>query len=55
MSQAPTLGQPRAGGCLRLSRVDWRTYMPLLRPFAERPAVRLTYDRGELEIMSPPA
>jgi Uma2 family endonuclease len=33
--------------------VDWRTYSHLLRAFAERPGVRLTYDRGELEIMSP--
>jgi Uma2 family endonuclease len=38
---------------LRLSGVDWQTYLRLLRIFAERPAVRLTYDRGELEIMSP--
>jgi Uma2 family endonuclease len=33
--------------------VDWRTYSRLLRVFAERPAIRLTYDRGLLEIMSP--
>jgi Uma2 family endonuclease len=33
--------------------VDWRTYTRLLRAFAEKPNVRLTYDRGELEIMSP--
>jgi Uma2 family endonuclease len=32
---------------------DWRTYIRLLRVFAERPKVRLTYDRGVLEIMSP--
>jgi Uma2 family endonuclease len=38
---------------LRLSGVDWRTYSRLLRAFAERPGIRLTYDRGELEIMSP--
>jgi Uma2 family endonuclease len=38
---------------LRLSDVDWRTYSRLLRIFAETPGVRLTYDRGELEIMSP--
>jgi Uma2 family endonuclease len=41
------------GRCLRLSDIDWRTYGRLLRIFAERPGVRLTYDRGELEIMSP--
>ncbi len=38
---------------LVLYDVDWRTYVRLLRAFAERPAVRLTYDRGVLEIMSP--
>jgi len=36
-----------------MSNVDWRTYSRLLHIFAERPGVRLTYDRGELEIMSP--
>lgn len=39
--------------CLLLHEVDWQTYSQLLRTFAERPAVRLTYDRGDLEIMSP--
>jgi Uma2 family endonuclease len=38
---------------LVLHDVDWRTYERLLRTFAERPAIRLTYDRGTLEIMSP--
>jgi Uma2 family endonuclease len=38
---------------LMLYDVDWQTYTRLLRIFAERPAVRLTYDRGVLEIMSP--
>jgi Uma2 family endonuclease len=28
-------------------------YSRLLRAFAERPGIRLTYDRGELEIISP--
>jgi Uma2 family endonuclease len=32
--------------------VDWRTYTRLLRAFAERPGVRLTYDRGVLELMT---
>jgi Uma2 family endonuclease len=45
--------QPPGGQYLRLSHVDWHTYARLLRAFAERPAIRLTYDRGELEIMSP--
>jgi len=38
---------------LVLYDVDWQTYSRLLRAFAERPAVRLTYDRGTLEIISP--
>jgi hypothetical protein len=53
MSQAPSVRQPPPGSCLRLSGVDWRTYSRLLRAFAERPGIRLTYDRGELEITSP--
>jgi Uma2 family endonuclease len=36
-----------------LSGIDWRTYVRLVRAFAERPGVRLAYNRGELEIMSP--
>jgi Uma2 family endonuclease len=35
-----------------LENIDWRTYSKLLRVFAERPGIRLTYDRGALEIMS---
>src|SRR6266699_3484637 len=54
MSQAVPPRTPPAGGSLRLSYVDWHTYTRLLRAFAERPGIRLTYDRGELEIMSPP-
>lgn len=38
---------------LFLDNVDWPTYTRLLRIFADRPAYRLTYDRGRLEIMSP--
>jgi Uma2 family endonuclease len=38
---------------LLLEGVDWRTYTRFLHIFAERPAYRLTYDRGALEIMSP--
>ena len=53
MSQAASVGLPPAGRCVRLSDVDWATYTRLLRVFEERPGVRLTYDRGELEIMSP--
>jgi Uma2 family endonuclease len=38
---------------LLLCGVDWRTYTRLMYAFAEHPSVRLTYDRGDLEIMSP--
>jgi Uma2 family endonuclease len=37
---------------LVLYGVDWREYTRLLRAFGHRPAVRLTYDRGVLEIMT---
>lgn len=53
MSQAPPIRRPPPGRCLLLSNVDWPMYSRLLRVFAERPGIRLTYDRGELEIMSP--
>jgi Uma2 family endonuclease len=35
-----------------LPSVTWRAYERLLRVFADRPGVRLTYDRGLLEIMT---
>jgi Uma2 family endonuclease len=44
--------QVPAGQRLVLSGIDWRTYGRLLRAFDERPGVRLTYDRGVLEIMT---
>jgi Uma2 family endonuclease len=47
------VGTALPGRCLRLSGIDWRTYTRLLWVFAEHPGIRLTYDRGELEIMSP--
>src|SRR5947209_7754731 len=53
MSQVSSVQRPPAGRCLLLPDVDWRMYTRLLHIFAERPRVRLTYDRGELEIMSP--
>src|SRR5262245_24920518 len=53
MSHSTILRPARPGHCLRLSGIDWKTYSRLLRIFAERPGIRLTYDRGELEIMSP--
>lgn len=35
-----------------LDEVDWSTYGRLLRALGDRPALRLTYDRGSLEIMT---
>jgi Uma2 family endonuclease len=36
-----------------LDDIDWPTYTRLLRAFAGRRRLRLTYDRGTLEIMAP--
>jgi Uma2 family endonuclease len=43
---------PIAQGPFVLSGVSWRTYQSLLDDFGNR-RVRLTYDRGNLEIMAP--
>lgn len=50
---APAAPKPRRkrGRAVVLSNVDWRTYTRLLKALDERPRLRLTYDRGELEIM----
>src|SRR5436190_21291139 len=37
---------------LVLHGIEWRTYSRLLRLFNERRSIRLTYDRGDLEIMT---
>src|SRR5580692_7484379 len=46
-----TLPAEKPGHRLRLSGVDWRTYVAMSDLFMDRP-VRFTYDRGELEIMT---
>lgn len=46
-----TLPAEKPGHRLRLSSVDWRTYVAMSDLFMNRP-VRFTYDRGELEIMT---
>jgi Uma2 family endonuclease len=51
MSTVPA--RPVANAAVLLHDVDWKTYGRLVWTFAERPRVRLTYDRGRLEIMSP--
>jgi Uma2 family endonuclease len=53
MSSAAAKTAPPAGQTLVLDNVNWRTYSSLLHTFAERPCIRLTYDRGRLEIMAP--
>jgi Uma2 family endonuclease len=47
------IGGPESGRRLVLDDIDWRTYSKLLRVFAERPSIRLTYDHRRLEIVSP--
>jgi len=39
---------------LVLYGVTWAEYSRILRTFAERPSLRVTYDRGNLELMKPP-
>lgn len=52
-TNAPARAKPRRkrGRAVRISNVDWKTYTKLLEALDERPRLRLTYDRGELEIM----
>jgi Uma2 family endonuclease len=48
-----TVPEVRTRDRLILHHVSWKDYTRFLDLFAERPAWRLTYDRGMLEIMSP--
>lgn len=36
-----------------LEDISWQTYESLLKDFEESPGMRLTFDRGRLEIMTP--
>ncbi|WP_242022231.1 hypothetical protein [Trichocoleus sp. FACHB-90] len=36
-----------------LRNISWQTYQALLKDIEEQPGIRLTYDRGLLEIMAP--
>ncbi len=47
-----TVSAPAAGRSVLLHGIDWRAYRRLLRVFDGRPGIRLTYDRGALEIMT---
>ena len=49
-----TLIQNQTSGIL-LKNISWKTYESLLNELVEQRAIRLTYDRGNLEIMTPSA
>ena len=49
-----TLLQNQASGIL-LKNISWKTYESLLNELGEHGGIRLTYDRGNLEIMTPSA
>jgi Uma2 family endonuclease len=55
----PQLASPTAkprrkrGRSVVIPFVDWKTYTRVLKAFGDRPRLRLTYDRGDLEIMVP--
>ena len=36
-----------------LKNISWQTYESLLKDVEEQPGIRLTYDRGLLEIITP--
>jgi len=42
------------GGTLVFQRVRWEDYEQLLKDLVDRPGLRVSYDDGRLEIMSPP-
>jgi Uma2 family endonuclease len=47
-----TLIQSQTSGVL-LKNISWQTYESLVNELAEQPGIRLNYDRGTLEIMTP--
>ena len=49
-----TLIQNQTSGIL-LKNISWKTYESLLHELAQQGGIRLTYDRGNLEIMTPSA
>lgn len=44
---------PKNTNRILLGNISWQTYQALLKDIEEQPAIRLTYDRGQLEIMTP--
>jgi Uma2 family endonuclease len=53
MSQVAVSKPVPVGRSCVLESADWKTYTRLLRVFAEQHNIRLTYDRGRLEMMTP--
>jgi Uma2 family endonuclease len=49
-----TLSPSQSSGIL-LTNISWKTYESLLNELTEQGGIRLTYDRGNLEIMTPSA
>lgn len=41
------------GAMLRLERISWEEYEQLLEEMSARPGLRVSYDKGRVEIMSP--
>src|SRR6476660_1416235 len=52
LAQAPAGQPPSATKGVLLAGISWFTYEALLADLEDRP-IRLTYDRGNLEIMAP--
>src|SRR5438045_306965 len=52
LAEAPASQPPMATKGVLLSGISWFTYEALLADLKNRP-IRLTYDRGDLEIMAP--
>jgi Uma2 family endonuclease len=44
---------PKNTNRILLGNITWQTYQALLKDIEQQPAIRLTYDRGQLEIMTP--
>jgi len=44
---------PQAANRFLLNNISWETYESLLKDLQSEPGMRLTYDRGRLEIMTP--
>jgi hypothetical protein len=54
LSETPLLPQPaiEPGRCVLIEDVDWQTYEAIGEALRDRANIRLTYDRGRLEIMT---